>query len=83
MNPPLGASLRDNRLAVCSEKGSVYLYDADSFSLKYQFQPHLNAVFDVRWRPGHENQLMTVSGDQSFALWDLDNPMYDFSFYSS
>jgi denticleless len=31
---------------------------------------HRNAVFDVEWMPG-ENKLLTASGDQTIALWDI------------
>jgi len=34
------------------------------------WQAHQNAVFDVDWMPG-ENQLVTASGDQNIALWDV------------
>ena len=34
------------------------------------WQAHRNAVFDVDWMPG-ENQLVTASGDQNIALWDV------------
>jgi denticleless len=31
---------------------------------------HRNAVFDVEWMPG-ANKLLTASGDQTIALWDV------------
>jgi len=34
------------------------------------WQAHRNAVFDVDWMPA-ENQLITASGDQNIALWDV------------
>jgi len=34
------------------------------------WQAHRNAVFDIDWMPG-ENQLVTASGDQNIALWDV------------
>lgn len=32
---------------------------------------HRNAVFDVEWMPG-ANKLLTASGDQTIALWDVE-----------
>ena len=34
------------------------------------WQAHRNAIFDIDWMPG-ENQLVTASGDQNIALWDV------------
>jgi len=39
-------------------------------TLAVDWQAHRNAVFDVDWMPG-ENQLITASGDQNIALWDV------------
>ena len=33
---------------------------------------HTNAIFDIDWMPG-EAQLLTASGDQTIALWDVEN----------
>jgi len=38
--------------------------------LVVDWQAHRNAIFDVDWMPG-ENQLLTASGDQNIALWDV------------
>ena len=35
------------------------------------WRAHENAVFDLDWVPG-ENRLVTGSGDQSNALWDVE-----------
>jgi len=39
-------------------------------SLVTDWQAHRNAVFDIDWMPT-ENQLVTASGDQNIALWDV------------
>jgi len=38
--------------------------------LVVDWQAHRNAIFDVDWMPA-ENQLVTASGDQNIALWDV------------
>jgi len=38
--------------------------------LVVDWQAHRNAIFDIDWTP-RENQLVTASGDQNIALWDV------------
>jgi len=41
-----------------------------NYVLVADWQAHRNAIFDIDWMPG-ENQLVTASGDQDIALWDV------------
>ena len=41
------------------------------FSLFSDWLAHKNAIFDLDWVPG-KNQLVTASGDQTVALWDVE-----------
>lgn len=80
-NQPSGSS---KLLAVASEKGFVYiyrnLYDQCTFGTScrkvMKWQAHCNAIFDIKWRPSYENELLTTSGDLSFRLWDLNKFSY-------
>ena len=72
-NPPLAIHLNGSqRLAIASEKGCLFIADTKYVKIVEKWQAHSNAIFDVKWRPGSSNQLLTVSGDQSFTLWDLN-----------
>lgn len=55
-----------------SEFGYVYVIDAERLRPMFNFSAHNNAIFDVKWRPEFDNQILTASGDQSLALWNLD-----------
>ncbi|KAK7502705.1 hypothetical protein BaRGS_00005955 [Batillaria attramentaria] len=68
---------RDNFSHVCGvadELGGVRLYDTTKDArrpLLHYWTAHSNAVFDVAWVHG-ENKVLTASGDQSAALWDVN-----------
>ncbi|KAK3092677.1 hypothetical protein FSP39_005770 [Pinctada imbricata] len=60
-------------LCVVDEKGDAMLYDTrktGQYALLKVWQTHTNAVFDTDWIPG-EDKILTASGDQTVALWDV------------
>lgn len=77
-DPFLSLALNEDRLVVASEKGHVRIVKTStsySFDMKVvnEFQAHFNAIFDIKWRPGFAGQVVTVSADQSFSLWDTSS----------
>jgi len=69
--------LNQTNLAVASEKGLVRIIktSSHSFDMKvdHLWNAHNNAISDIKWRPGYPTQLMTVSSDVSFSLWDTNH----------
>jgi denticleless len=75
-DPFLCLAVNDDRLVVASEKGCVRIVKTStdySFNLNVvnEWQAHYNAIFDIKWRPGFPDHVITGSADQSFSLWDL------------
>ena len=75
-DPLLAIAIRDGSsssqdMLVAAESGIVRLMDGDRMITKQEWQAHDNAIFDLKWRPGHD-QCLTSSGDTSFSLWDMD-----------
>lgn len=70
--PGLAMAFNDDVLGVATEYGGVYILDSSSLSAKKLFFAHDNSIFDIKWRPNHNKQILTSSGDQSVALWDID-----------
>ena len=51
-----------NLLQIFSADGGMYFVS--------EWQAHENAAFDVKWI-NDDSQLLTASGDQTVALWDM------------
>ncbi|XP_013408542.1 denticleless protein homolog [Lingula anatina] len=61
-------------LAVADEDGTVVLYNLNKTGTEAvvkDWSAHSNAIFDVSWVIG-ENKILTASGDQTIALWDVE-----------
>ncbi|KAJ3038026.1 hypothetical protein HDV00_001070 [Rhizophlyctis rosea] len=65
-------------LAVADEDGTVGLIDAKHTNdwerrtnKRVEWTAHDNAIFDIAWT-ADDSQLVTVSGDQSARLWDVE-----------
>jgi len=75
-DPFLSTNLHKNHLLVTSERGCIQIIKSDvgkSPKVTSGWLAHGNAVFDAKWRPGHGcDQILAVSGDQSFTLWDVN-----------
>ncbi|XP_063958140.1 denticleless protein homolog isoform X2 [Lytechinus pictus] len=62
-----------NHLAAADEDGRVFIYNTNKSGPAKQVQDwsaHNNAIFDVAWSYT-EPHIVTASGDQSAALWDV------------
>ncbi|XP_072030952.1 denticleless protein homolog [Amphiura filiformis] len=58
-------------LATADEDGHVCLYDTQGVSkLAKEWAAHNNAIFDLKWADT-EPWVVTASGDQTAALWDV------------
>jgi len=62
-------------LGVADEDGCMTLVDAAQPAeapdqRRWRWRAHRNAVFDFAWSPA-EGRLLTASGDQTCALWDI------------
>lgn len=42
----------------------------------YRFKAHNNSIFDTKFRPNANKQVLTASGDRSIVIWDLENEKY-------
>ncbi|KAL4238891.1 hypothetical protein ACF0H5_003598 [Mactra antiquata] len=76
--PPLACSYgkdyaNSHVLAVVDENGSIVLYNTNltgEAAIMTDWCSHNNAVFDVEWTC-NDKKLLTASGDQTIALWDV------------
>ncbi|ORY02781.1 WD40 repeat-like protein [Basidiobolus meristosporus CBS 931.73] len=80
--PPFGCSFNNletngRLLAVADEEGRVNILDTsldssiENESARVSWQAHNNAVFDVQWTHD-DKRVITVSGDQTAGLWDVE-----------
>ncbi|XP_071483011.1 denticleless protein homolog [Diadema antillarum] len=63
----------DHLLAAADEDGHVVIYDTYRTGQEAQvkiWSAHNNAIFDTAWSPT-DPRLVTASGDQTAALWDV------------
>ena len=60
-------------LALANEEGNVSIIDTSSHACKkIEFGAHDNAIFDMAWVPQAMNKIVTVSGDMTARLWDIN-----------
>uniref|UniRef100_A0A914X284 Denticleless n=1 Tax=Plectus sambesii TaxID=2011161 RepID=A0A914X284_9BILA len=61
-------------LALSDEEGFVSIVDVGAKDLRNTktWQAHENACMDVCWVPKKCNELLTLSGDESATLWDVE-----------
>ena len=61
--------------AVADEDGKIRILDSTKLASKdarlKEFDAHNNAIFDVAWFPNEPGLLISASGDQTLALWDV------------
>ena len=60
--------------AVADEDGKIRILDSTKPASKAcikEFDAHNNAIFDVAWFPSDPGLLISASGDQTLALWDV------------
>lgn len=69
----------EERLCLATEEGVVTLHDTAGprFSsteprLSIPLRLHANAIFDLTWAPRQADRIVTVSGDQTTVVWDMD-----------
>ncbi|RWS14027.1 denticleless protein-like protein [Dinothrombium tinctorium] len=71
VSSPLSLSTNSESLAVVTEYGNISLLTKKELKKVQIWQGHNNAIFDVKWRINYDNHILTASGDQSVALWDI------------
>ena len=66
--------------AVADEDGKIRILDSTKPASKRaacvkEFDAHNNAIFDVAWFPSDPGLLISASGDQTLALWDVTSAL--------
>jgi len=57
---------------VANDSGDVCLLNKTKLIESKKWTAHNNAIFDIKWRSGCDNQLATASGDKSIIIWDIN-----------
>ena len=68
----------EDHLCLGNEEGVLKIYDTKDHLVKYvtpllTLRLHSNALMDLAYAPRNHRQLVSVSGDSTAVLWDLEN----------